>query len=276
MVAPLPIKKRLRILAGDIVDRIVKFLPPPEEGFRILLYHSVTESKKESDLEENTIDRELFERQMDFLFFGNFNVINCRDAVKLLGDKKKFSPKTVAIAFDDGYKDNYKNALPVLKRYNFPATLFMSTDFLIKDGLKESYMNIDEITELKKTGLMDFGCHGKTHRMLSALDEESLECEIAGAKRVLQDITGSDICLCAYPYGRGASYNRKVIEKIRSAGFLGAFTTIFGFNGYSRNLYLLCRNRISWIDEISEFKKHLNGSYDWCEIFELLRKKRTY
>lgn len=275
MLVSLPIKKRLRISLGGIIDRVVRPLPPPTDGFRVLLYHSVTESKKESDLAENTIDKELFERQMDFLFSEKFNVISCKDAVKLLSDKKTFPPKTVAIAFDDGYRDNYKNALPVLKKHNFPATLFVSTDFLIKDDLKSSYMDIDEIDELKKTGLMDFGCHGKTHRLLSKLDEESLDCEIAGAKDILQDITESDICLFAYPYGHSASYNRKIIEKIKSARFLGAFTTIFGFNSYSRNLYLLCRNRISWLDEISEFKKHLNGSYDWCGMFEFLRKKRA-
>lgn len=275
MQKPLSIRKRLRISAGSIADRIAKILPSRTDGFRIILYHSVTESKKESDLEENTIDRKLFESQLDFLFFEKFNVISCEDAVKLLVNKKRFPPKTVAIAFDDGYLNICKNAMPALKKRNFPATLFISTDFLIKDGLKNGpYLSISEIVELRKTGLIDFGCHGKTHKMLSALDKESLDCEISDAKNTLKNITGSDICLFAYPYGHSASYNRKAIDKIRSAGFLGAFTTIFGFNGYARDPYLLCRNRISWLDEIPEFKKHLNGSYDWCETLEFLRKKR--
>ena len=246
------------------------------DGFRVLLYHSVTGSKIGSDLEENTIDAKLFEEQMDFLSSEKFNVISCNEAVKLLSAKKKFFPKTVAISFDDGYRDNYTNAIPILKRYNFPATLFINTDFLLKDESGTAYLSVQEIGKLKKIGLIDFGCHGKTHMMLSALDEESLEHEIAGAKNILQDVIGSDIRLFAYPYGHSGSYNKKIMEKVQTAGFSGAFTTIFGFNGYSRNLYSLYRNRVSWLDEIPEFKKHLNGSYDWCGMFELLRKKRSY
>lgn len=274
MISKLPLKKRLRISIGDIVEKVKLPIRNTNGGFRVLLYHSVTEKLVENEWEENTTPKELFAKQMKYLIENGYKIVSCKEAVDCLAKKKKIPDKTVAIAFDDGYRDNCVNAFPILKKYNIHSTIFLTVDFLYSHPKNTQYINYAEIVNIKKSGLVDFGCHSITHRILSTLDEEELNGEIAGAKQKLEDLTESKIALFAYPFGHSASYNTNVIEKIESAGFIGAFTTIFGLNDFRRNHFLLRRNRISWIDGLDEFEKHLNGSYDWCSLFECFRFKR--
>lgn len=269
-----PLKKKLRIYIGNVVDVRKKILPRADNGFRVLLYHSVTEKLVENEWEENTIPKELLDRQMKYLADKKYNIMNCKKAIRYAKEDREFPAKTIVISFDDGYKNFYTNALPILKKYNFCATLFLGVNLLCDYSNDAQYLSRQEIMNIKKTGLIDFGCHGITHRILSTLDEEELNGEIVGAKQKLEDLTESKIALFAYPFGHSASYNTNVIEKIKSAGFIGAFTTIFGLNDFRRNHFLLRRNRISWIDELNEFEKHLNGSYDWCALCEYFRYKK--
>src|SRR3989344_3122644 len=74
----------------------------------ILMYHSIAENGVFF-----TVKPSEFERQM-----------------KYLSKNKKIPRKTVVLTFDDGYLDNYENAFPVLKKYNFPATIFVATGFV--------------------------------------------------------------------------------------------------------------------------------------------------
>lgn len=95
----------------------------PLGGIRILAYHRVSNE----DLYNTglTISVSNFERQIRYLKM-NYNILTLEEAVQILNNGQKPSPKSVAITFDDGYEDNYVNAFPILKRYGIPATIFLS------------------------------------------------------------------------------------------------------------------------------------------------------
>ena len=249
-------------------------LPRVDNGFRVLLYHSITDKLLDNEWEENTTPKQLFDRQMKYLADKKYNIINCKKVIRYVKESRKIPTGTIAITFDDGYRNFYTNALPILKKYNFCATLFLGVNSLRDYSGDAQYLSCQEIMDVKKSGLIDFGCHGLTHKALSTLDGKELDEETTGAKQKLEYLTQSKIELFAYPFGHNKSYNKNVIDKIRSAGYAGSFTTIFGLNDSKKYYFLLRRNRISWIDELNEFKKHLNGSYDWCSLFEYLRFKR--
>ena len=269
-----PLKKKLRIYIGDVVDKWKKFEPQSDNGFRVLLYHSITDKLVNDEWEENTVPKGLFDRQMKYLADRKYNVINCKTAIRYLIENKEIPAKTVVIVFDDGYRDNYTNVLPILKKYSFCATIFLVVDFLRDYSDNVQYLSCQEITNIKKSELIDFGCHGLTHKALSMIDGKKLDEEIRDAKQKLEYVTQSEIDLFAYPFGHSKSYSKKVIERIKSAGFIGSFTTIPGLNNFKKKCFLLRRNRISWIDELDQFEKHLSGSYDWCSLFEFLRFKK--
>ncbi len=84
----------------------------------ILYYHKII--KIEQDLNKLSITPDLFERQIKYLK-DHYNIINMEDIGKGNSDL------SVVITFDDGYEDNYINALPILEKYKVPATIFVST-----------------------------------------------------------------------------------------------------------------------------------------------------
>jgi len=273
MKQKIPFKKRLRIRFGDIVHK-KKASSRSDLGLRALVYHSITDKLVENEWGENTTPKDLFARQMKYLANNKYNVISCEQGIEYLTSSQQIPPRTVVITFDDGYSDNYINALPILKKYNFRATIFLTADFLRDHSGNMQYLSCSEISDIKNSGIVDFGCHGLTHKALSMLDEEGLEKETKGAKLKLEGIINNKMVLFAYPFGHSGSYNRKVVNALRSAGFKGAYTSIFGLNHPKTNPFLLRRNRISWLDDLDEFEKHLIGAYDWCAICECFRDKR--
>lgn len=99
-----------------------------EQEFLILTYHMVIDSvaAKISRRRGLVIEKNSFDDQMSFLS-KHANVISLREVLRKIDANEKFDKNTVVITFDDGYKNNYKSAYPILKKYNFPATIFLVT-----------------------------------------------------------------------------------------------------------------------------------------------------
>ena len=105
---------------------------------------------------------------------GGIFIDEFEEHIKWIKDKKTFKmeelkgldyklPKnSILITFDDGYKNNYTLAFPILKKYNMKATIFLNTKFIEKD---ETYLNWDEIREMYESGLIDFQLHTHSHQL---------------------------------------------------------------------------------------------------------------
>ena len=105
---------------------------------------------------------------------GGIFVDEFEEHIKWIKDKKTFKMEelkglnytlpqnSILITFDDGYKNNYTLAFPILKKYNMKATIFLNTKFIEKD---EAYLNWDEIREMYKSGLIDFQLHTHSHQL---------------------------------------------------------------------------------------------------------------
>src|SRR4030042_6933398 len=118
-------RKRLVIVSG--VTLIVLFLligfTRKQYVLPILMYHSVKPSVPAGN--RLIVSADTFERQMDFLKKPRNNVLNLEDAASFIENRKKLPSKSIVLTFDDGYKDNYTYAFPILKKYNLPATIFL-------------------------------------------------------------------------------------------------------------------------------------------------------
>ena len=102
-----------------------------KNGAVILTYHRVGNATNNSSL---TISPENFEKQIKYLA-GNKIIISMEDLVTNIKKDIEFPEESVVITFDDGYKDNYTNAYPILKKYNLPFTIFLSTDYIGSDKI---------------------------------------------------------------------------------------------------------------------------------------------
>ena len=149
-----------------------------EQRIPVLMYHSVSPSFTLIPNRGLSVSPELFEAHMSYLKNNNYKVVFLDSIVSHMKQKEILSGKTIAITFDDGYRDNYEYAFPILKKFGSPATIFMSTDFIRNDtppdipGLSisrhpcgdKAYLSWQEINELEKSGLIKVESHGKSHR----------------------------------------------------------------------------------------------------------------
>ncbi|SCY57283.1 Polysaccharide deacetylase [Microvirga guangxiensis] len=127
---------RLRVVTHTAKSILVRFgivglarqWPSSQRQATILRYHSVSSA---GDYRSPTISvhPEMFRRQMEFLS-RHYDVLTLDELVSGL-ETGSLPPKAVAITFDDGYKDNATEALPILARYNLPATFFVTSDAVL-------------------------------------------------------------------------------------------------------------------------------------------------
>jgi len=199
----------------------------------IMMYHSVNYEK---NLEVNTIHPVNFTRHMEFLRRNHYNVISLDELVKSMEQSKSLPPKSVVITFDDGYRDNYTYAFKTLKQYGFPATIFVVTDEIGKEG----HLTWKQIREMGKNGIT-IGSHTRTHAYLPDISKEEQMEQIEGSKRILEKRLGHRVNFFAYPTG-GFSEQIKGIVK-EAGGYRAACTTNRGYSRLNKDLYELKRLR---------------------------------
>jgi len=215
----------------------------------ILMYHSIGDSKVFFN-----IKRDEFETQMKFLKENNYNVVSIKKILEYL-DNKSIPPKTIAITFDDGYQDNFLNAWPILKKYNFPATIFLATanagfDFMVR-GEEMKFLNWDEMSEMESSGLIDIEPHTNTHQKLNKLTIEQARADIDISKKIVEEKLNKKCCFFAYPFG---IYNDDIIKILKDLGFRAGFSINRGIIDFKTDKFILRRNSIDSALKFREFK----------------------
>jgi len=120
-----------------------RFNPYSRDGLWILEYHRIANDKE--DILKMVVSPKHFRKQMRYLK-KKYNVISLKEAVEKIKNYQPLPPYSVAITFDDGYLDNYLNAYPILKKFDIPATIFLTTDYIGSEKL----VWFDELVELIK------------------------------------------------------------------------------------------------------------------------------
>lgn len=112
----------------------------------VLMYHRVvTEEERNNCLSQDGIivTAETFEKQMRFLN-EQFQLLSLKEFTECIENGKSYSRNSCLVTFDDGWRDNYRNAYPILTHYRIPAVIFLATDFV---GSKKPFWQ-EKITEL--------------------------------------------------------------------------------------------------------------------------------
>ncbi|MBQ0848919.1 polysaccharide deacetylase family protein [Streptomyces sp. NPDC057621] len=128
----------------------------------------------------------------------------------------------VGLTFDDGYADFADNALPVLRRWGFGATVFVlpgrlgGTNEWDPLGPRKPLLTADGIRRLADTEGLEIASHGLTHVDLTLADDALLGAEIGGSRALLSELTGREVQGMCYPYG---TVDRRVADAVRAAGY---------------------------------------------------------
>ena len=212
----------------------------------ILMYHYIDflapgVSKEWQDL---TVSPQTFEKQMEYLFEQNYQPITFRQFIDFLETDKEIPEKSLIITFDDGWKNQYIYALPVLKKYNFTATFFI----VVNQIGGNLFMNWKELKELLNNG-MEIGSHTITHPNLRQVPSSQLISEIKNSKIILEENLDYQIEVFAYPYG---IFDSKIIDVVRQSKYKAARTTLEGVDQNIKKMYTLRATQI--YDNLSQLK----------------------
>ncbi|MFQ5952972.1 MAG: polysaccharide deacetylase family protein [Candidatus Omnitrophota bacterium] len=230
------------------------FYMQPRRVVPILMYHSISDDK-ESTL---SVMPENFSRQLEFLDRSGYSVISLDELVESINRGKTYLPKTVVVTFDDGYKDNFTNAFPVLKKYDMTAIIFLVTHYVAEKG---EYMNWDQVRLMQENGI-DFGAHTRNNVYLPSVEDYGkLWDEISGSKADIQAQTGKEAKYFCYPTG---GFTEKIKEAVKQAGYKGACTTNRGFDRLNLDVYELNRVKVtdSDMNKPFHFRAKLSGFYN--------------
>ena len=236
---------------GETVSGVGALDGEAERTLRVLMYHKV------NDLWPNptTVPTAVFEEQMALLGELAYVPVSL-DAVRdryLHG--AELPKRAVLITFDDGYRDNVENALPVLRRYGYPAVVFVPIGFLDDGrplpheeslrvlGIRNETVGWDELAELEASGVR-IESHGIGHRPLSELEPAEATREIALSKLRLEARLGREVEAFAFVKGSLADYRPEHASLVAQAGYKLAFTSVSGANGPASDRFRLRRYNI--------------------------------
>ena len=230
----------------------------PADRAVILMYHSIG---PHNGYFWNVTAGE-FAKQMTYLASTKRSVISLSELVRKLRAHEKLGGM-VAITFDDGYRDNYTNAFPILKRYGFPATIFVTTDLVgAKDKRGFARLSLEEMQDMLASGLVDIQPHSKTHPKLAETSQARAREEVTGSKRAVETLLGIHATVFAYPYG---NYNNVTQTIVRESGFEAAATVGEGTVHSRTDPYMLPRNSIDSSTTMAQFRGKVSHAIDHYE-----------
>jgi peptidoglycan/xylan/chitin deacetylase (PgdA/CDA1 family) len=146
----------------------------------------------------------LFEHGMACLHEAGYRTLSLLELVDYLRRGVAFPERSIALTFDDGYRSVYKEAFPVLRRYQMTASVFLTVGKTKTERLPSMegrpMLSWSEIREMQQAGIA-FGGHTMTHPDLTRLPEKLIATEILGGKAVIEDALGIPVASFAYPFG---------------------------------------------------------------------------
>ena len=222
------------ISAFALINFLHSIYVPP-----ILMYHSVSPDAEPENRIAVSVD--LFERQMHFLKARHYNVIPLESLAALIKDRRKIPPKTIAITFDDGYKNVYTHAFPILKKYNLAATIFLIVNEIGRP--QRDRLEWSEIEEMLSSGLISVGSHCVGPEPLVNLkSEKEVKYQIFESKKMLEEHLGCKVNAFSHPEGL---FTEKIVAMVKDAGYKMAVATNPGKKSPKDDIFRLKRLRIS-------------------------------
>lgn len=224
----------------------------------ILLYHQIGEYPKEQTNLDCFCKVEQFEEQLRFLQESNIELISLRSLVSKMNNNEAFDRDYVVLTFDDGCERFQTITLPILQKYDIPATIYpVSGDLgcvaswpkVINSDLR--LLSEDNLRKVVMSGI-DIGGHTVNHIKLGVVPVREAEAEVVSCKKDLESIIGEELYSFSYPHG---SYNSQIAKLVSTSGFDCAVTCKSAFVYGDEDIFQLPRKYVTYSDTINSFKQ---------------------
>lgn len=215
----------------------------------ILMYHYISVPPEDADIYRTdlSVTPEDFRVQMAYLAENGYTTNDFYDLSRAITGKTDLPAKPVLITLDDGYRDNYENAFPILQEYGHVATFFIVSEFI--DSGNENYLTWDMVEEMSAAG-MRFESHSRSHPDLRGQPRDYLIWQILGSQETIAYHIGYTPRYFSYPAGW---YDDQTVELLQDLDFWGAVTTAGGkWHGFD-DRFMWTRLRVRNTTPLAEF-----------------------
>lgn len=248
----------------------------------ILMYHSIADEAEENvpPYYRTATSPELFAAHLALLRSQGYEVLSLQAGLEKFQRGDSAAARLAVITFDDGFRDFYTAALPVLRRYNFGATVFLPTAYIGNERCSfkgRECMTWDEVRESQQAGI-EFGSHTVHHPKLYELNLPQLRTELTESRNTIEGELGRPVSSFAYPYAfpsADRSFVKVFVETLKETGYGCNVTTKIGLAQKTDDPFTLKRLPINSADDEALFLAKLAGTYDWLawpqETFKTLR-----
>jgi peptidoglycan/xylan/chitin deacetylase (PgdA/CDA1 family) len=247
----------------------------------ILMYHSIA-----CDLDaaqrpyfRTVTSPEMFARQVALLRASGYEAITLSEALGLLkaaGSSPLRGTPKVVITFDDGFRDFYTDAFPILQEAGFTATVFLPSAFIGKPFITgRECLGASEVRTLADKGI-EFGSHSVSHRRLVDLNVDELGAELRDSKATIEDIASRAVTTFSFPFRfpeQDARFTAMLAAQLDQCGYHGGVTTAIGRSNPHDDRRFLPRLPMNDCDDEPLLRAKLSGHYDWLRSGQRLRKR---
>ena len=197
-----------------------------------LLYHKIDLPTADVRIRGAFTAPKRFEKQIAYLVKKGFSFYTASELIAHYKNHGAFPAKSAAITFDDGWKDNFTNAFPILKKYGAKATVFLvpscvgqTTAKVTADGEgAREHLSEADILEMSEGGI-EFGSHSFNHKLFHQISDEEIEFEVTESKKYIENLVQKECPVFAYPAGFFTGFAQTAIK---NAGYIAAFSTVYG------------------------------------------------
>lgn len=271
-----------RLLTIGVAGPIHRFIAPSRRYEQrmsgllpVLMYHSISataESARHAYYNTCT-SPERFRQQMEALVACEWRAISLGEALQSLSlptGARGADEKLVALTFDDGYRDFYTDAFPILACHGFRATVYLPTAYIAHERKmfkSRACLTWAEVTELHACGI-EFGSHTVSHPNLVDLPWPLVEAELRTSKAVIEQRLGERVPHFAYPYAfpSSRSFRSRFRTTLQSVGYESCATTDIGRTFAHSDPLLIKRLPVNDDDDPALFAAKLEGGYDWVGV----------
>lgn len=255
-------------------------LPRIEARLPILMYHSISD-----DVEAGVhpyyrvaTSPERFAQQMQWLSELGYKGMSLEEALRTMTGGRTEGRRPVAITFDDGFRDFFSAAWPILRRHDFTATMYLPTGFI--GGPRQCFCGREcltwgEVRELRAQGVR-FGSHTAGHRKLYELLWDEIEGELAVSKERLERELEESVGGFAYPYAfpqEDGAFTAALSGLLRRRGYQTCVTTVVGRVRPDDDPLQLKRLPVNACDDRALLAAKLHGAYDWIGAVQQARRQ---
>lgn len=198
------------------------------QALAILAFHKIGQPGNGQYPTWNYIPEATFVGYLSDLRKNGWQVIDLATFLQGLSEPHILPERSVLLTFDDGYRSMLTVVLPLLRRFRYPAVLFVPTGFIGKynafdKGIEpeEAMCNWNDLQQLERHGV-SVQSHGVTHSHFSGLNSVRQREELAWSKTQLENGLGKHVDVIAYPYGDGGRDPQALSQLVQRAGYRAA------------------------------------------------------